>query len=197
MGSPARVVARTCSAESFESLCFWSGVAGASMRGIPRFAQFPGEFPVEFRGIPAGACHHLGGQQVHDDAVLIRGPHRAIPPQKRSTRAFFAAEPERPVQQSVDKPLEADRHFDEPPLKFRGNAINDAAADQRFPDAGASRPAWTMGEEIGDGRGQVMVGVHEAGRAGHDAMPVVVRVIAEGDVKAVLERDEIRHRIGG
>src|SRR4026207_1224796 len=49
--------------------------------GIPRFAQFPGEFPVEFRGIPARACHHLSGEQVHDDAVLVRGPHRAIPSQ--------------------------------------------------------------------------------------------------------------------
>ncbi len=50
-----------------------------------------------------------------------------------------------------------------------------------------------MGEQVFDGHGQVMVGVHQAAGAGDDAVAVVVGVAGEGHVEAVLVLDQPGH----
>ena len=53
-----------------------------------------------------------------------------------------------------------------------------------------------MGKEIENRRREVMIGIHQARAARHDAVPVGVGVVAEGDVEAVLEPDQLRHGVG-
>ena len=51
-------------------------------------------------------------------------------------------------------------------------------------------------QQVADRHGQVVIGIHQPGGARHDAMPVRVRVVGEGDAVLVLEADQPRHRIG-
>jgi hypothetical protein len=43
-----------------------------------------------------------------------------------------------------------------------------------------------MGDEIGDRGGEEMIGIHQPGTASDDAVPIAVRVVSKGDVKAIL-----------
>ena len=54
-------------------------------------------------------------------------------------------------------------------------------------------------EQVADGHGQVVVGVHQPRGARHDAVPVRVGVVGEGDAEPILQPDEPRHgiRAGG
>ena len=53
-----------------------------------------------------------------------------------------------------------------------------------------------MGQQVADRDGQVMVGVHQAQRFRDDPVAVGVGIVAKGEVEAVLELDQARHRIG-
>ena len=53
-----------------------------------------------------------------------------------------------------------------------------------------------MLEDIPDGNRQVVVGVHQPNAGGNDAVAVKINVVAEGDVKFIFQRHEIRHRVG-
>ena len=48
---------------------------------------------------------------------------------------------------------------------------------------------------MGNGRSQIVIGIHETGRARDDTMTVVVRIIAERHIKSIFERDQIRHGV--
>ena len=65
--------------------------------------MFAGSWPVTGRD--------LGRQQIHDDAVLVRRPDRAIVAQEGCAGAFFTAKAVRAVNKAIDKPFEANRHF--------------------------------------------------------------------------------------
>ena len=78
---------------------------------------------------------------------------------------------------------------------LRRHAVDDAAAHHGLADGRIRAPVRTMGEEIEDRRRQDMIGIHQARAARHDAVPVGVGVVAEGDVEAVLETDQGRHRV--
>ena len=54
-----------------------------------------------------------------------------------------------------------------------------------------------MGKEIGNRRREVMVGIHQARAARHDAVPVGVGIVAEGDIESIFEPDQVRHGVGG
>src|SRR5690606_36127556 len=43
--------------------------------------------------------------------------------------------------------------------------------------------------------GEVVVGVHQPGAPGDDAVPVIVRVVAKGNVELVFQVDQARHRV--
>jgi hypothetical protein len=44
-----------------------------------------------------------------------------------------------------------------------------------------------MVEQIENGHGQVMVGIHQSHRTGNDAMPVCIRVVCEGDLELIFQ----------
>ena len=64
-----------------------------------------------------------------------------------------------------------------------------------LPTALPAAPIRAVGEQIGYGGGQVMVGIHQPVRPRHDAMPVGVGVVGEGDVEFVAHADQPRHGI--
>ena len=47
-----------------------------------------------------------------------------------------------------------------------------------------------------DGYSQVVIGVHQAGAWGDDAVAIVVGIVAEGDVEAIFQANETGHGIG-
>ena len=65
-----------------------------------------------------------------------------------------------------------------------------------LPTAALRRPVRAMREQVADGHGQVVVGVHQPGRGRDDAVPVRVGVVGEGDAVLILEADEPGHRVG-
>jgi hypothetical protein len=123
IGSPASVDAADRSGDSLPSFAFCSGVAGrrcacsTARRTRPRV-------PVVLAGVLAGDGGDLGGEQVHDQAVLVGRPHGAVAAQEARAGAFLAAEAERAVEQPGGEPLEADRHFAQPPAEAGDHAVD-------------------------------------------------------------------------
>ena len=115
---------------------------------------------------------------------------------ERRSRALFAAEAKRTVEQAIDEPLEADRHLVELPAKLRGDAIDHLAAHHRLADRRFLAPLRPVLKEVEDGDGKVVVGRQQPCALGDDPVPVVVGVAGEGDVEAVLHPDQSLHRIG-
>ena len=66
-----------------------------------------------FTRIAAGASGDLCGEQVGNNSVFVGRPHGAVAPQKRRSRALLAAEADAAIDEPLDKPLEAHRHFDQ------------------------------------------------------------------------------------
>lgn len=118
-------------------------------------------------------------QQAHDDPVFIGRPRRTVETQERSARALFPAETKAAVEQTVNKPFEANRHFYQLASQIIHHAVNHRGRDQRFTDSHVFAPQRTMLEQIVNGDRQIMVRVHQPCRR-HDAMTVVVRVVGEG-----------------
>ena len=115
---------------------------------------------------------------------------------KRRSGALLAGEAERAVDQAIDEPFEPHGHFDELAAELRGDAVDDAAADDGLADGAAAAPVGTILVQIRNGGREVMIGIHQAVRAGDDAVPVGVGVVGEGDVEFVAHADQPRHRIG-
>ena len=59
--------------------------------------------------------------------------------------------------------------------------------------AGQLRP---VREQVADGHGQVVIGIHQPRGRRDDAVPVRVRIVGEGDAILILEADEAGHRVG-
>ena len=92
--------------------------------------------------------------------------------------------PSEPSNSPVDEPFETDRNFDQLAAQRSGDAIDDAAADQRLADAGLRAPARAVREQIPDRDGQVMIRIHQPGRRRDDAVPVGIGIVAEGDAES-------------
>jgi hypothetical protein len=142
-----------------------------------------------------GPRRNLRGKQTHNQTIFIRRPDRAVATQKCCSRAFLTTEADRAVDESFHEPLEAHRNFDKLPAKFLHHPIDHAAADQRLPHGRIRRPLRAIGEQITDGNGQVVVGIHQPRGGRDDPVPVRVRVIRESDLISVLERYQAGHRI--
>src|SRR6266404_8500814 len=127
---------------------------------VEEFTQFMGEVVVNLAGITTGPCGHLGGQQAEDQPVLVRRPDRPIEAQERCPGAFLAAEADRAVEQTIDEPFEADRHLDQFAAQAGADPIDDGAADDGLADGAILVPARAMVTKIGDGGGEVVVGIH-------------------------------------
>src|SRR3990172_5245594 len=162
---------------------------------VGRLPEPSDQIAVQFAGVPARPRRHFRREKVHDDAVLVRRPHRPVPPQKGGAGAFLPAEAQRSIVKPRNKPLEPHGHLDQAAAEAGGHAVDHAAAHHGLAHSRPFRPLRSMGKQVRHGRGEVMVRIHEAGAARNDAVPVVVGVVRERDVEAVLEGDELRHRV--
>ncbi len=111
IGSPASVASLTASGLSLDNRAFCSGVAGSVDARVIRRAEFLRQLLIMHAWIFAGDGSDLGGQQIHDGAVLVRRPHGAVAPQKAGAGTFLAAKAYRAVEQARRKPFEPHRHF--------------------------------------------------------------------------------------
>src|SRR6516165_2734126 len=110
---------------------------GRGRRIYPFIGQCPkflSELAVVLTGVATRACGYLGGEQVGNQPVFVRGPHGAVTPQETRPRTFLAAKTDRAIEESLDEPLESDRNLDEPPAQMCSHAIDHAAADDRLAD---------------------------------------------------------------
>ena len=158
-------------------------------------AEAGGELAVLGARVGAAAGGHLGGQQAADDAVLVGGPDGPVAAQERGPGALLAAEAERAVQQPVHEPLEPDRDLVQPPAQVGRHPVDHRAGDHRLADPDPLAPVAPAAEQVGDHRGQVVVGVEQPGAAGDDAVPVGVGVVGEGHVEAVAQVDQPGHGV--
>src|SRR5699024_9164093 len=66
--------------------------------------------------------------------------------------------------------------------------------DQRLAHLRGGGPAGTVREQVADGGGEVVVGVHQPAVGGDDAVTVRIRVVAGGDVVLVALLEQRGHR---
>ena len=165
----------------------------ATVDGI---AETGGEIAVMLARIASGAGQNLSGQQIHDDAIFVRRPHRAVHPQEGRARALLPAKAVRPTQQAIHEPLEAHRHLRQPPPESRGHPVDDGAGYQGLANGCVCGPVGPILEQKIDGHGQIMVGIHQSGAAGDDAVTVVVGIVAESHIKLIFEMDQTGHGVG-
>ena len=149
-----------------------------------------------FSGIAPRRGGDLGGEQPQDEAVLVRSPRGAAVAQERSAGAFLAAKAQRPIQEAIDEPFEAHGHLDQRALQARRHSIDHRAGDDRLAHAHILAPGRAVLEQVPDGHGQVVVGVHQARAARDDAVAIGVRIAAKGDVEAVFQAHQVDHGIG-
>ena len=145
--------------------------------------------------ILAGARQDLRREQVHDDSVLVGTPDRAVAAQEGRARALFAPEPERSVEQPVDEPLEADRHFPQLAAQLARHAVDQAAGHERLAHRRTRAPARSVAEQIFNGCCQVVIGVEQPLAGRHDAVAIGIGVVAEREVVLVFQGHERRHRV--
>ena len=119
----------------------------------------------------------------------------AVAAQEGGARALLAAEAQRPVEQAVDEPLEADGHLEHAPAEVGGDAVDDRAGDERLADGGVVRPVARAAEEVADAHREVVVGVQQPGARRDDPVAVGVGVVGEGDVELVGEIAQLGHRV--
>src|SRR5262249_54111863 len=100
---------------------------------VVRRSELSGQLAVVLAGILAGPRRDLGGEEVHDGPVFVRGPNCAIEAEKARAGAFFAAEATRSIQEALDEPLESDGNLDEPAAELPHYFVDDAATDHGLP----------------------------------------------------------------
>ena len=100
IGSPASSASCTASGESFceQGLLLRRG-RGVDAR-VERSAELGRQLLVMLARDPCRSGRDLGGQQVHDRAVLVGGPDRAVAAQEAGAGAFLAAEAAGAVEQT-------------------------------------------------------------------------------------------------
>ena len=144
----------------------------------------------------AGARGDLGGQQVHDRAVLVGGPDGAVAAQEAGPGALLAAEAERAVEQPGANHLKPTGTSASVRPRLRTTRSIMLLLTSVLPTAAPRRPVGPMGKQVADRDGQVMVRVHQARRLRHDAVPVRSRDRCRRRRRTVLELDQAGHRVG-
>src|SRR5262249_35581434 len=117
---------------------------------------------VDLAGITARLRRHLGGQQPQDYPILVRGPDRSVAAQEGGTGPLLAAESQRAVKKSVDEPFEADGYLIQLAAELCRHPIDDGAADRCLAHGSMLRPVSAVAEKIVDGRGEIVVWIHQA-----------------------------------
>src|SRR5450755_1880142 len=131
-------------------------------------------------GIFSGSGGDLCGKKIHDRSVFVGGPYGAVAAQEARTRALLSTETHGTIDQAGYKPLEAHWHFVQLTSELLHDAIDHAAAYQRFPDGGVGVPLRPILQQVMDRYRQEVVRVHQAGGWSHNAMTVGVGVVGEG-----------------
>src|SRR6185312_11214870 len=152
---------------------------------IDRLAEFTDQPAVQFTGVLSGPGCDLGRKKSGNDPVLICRPDAAVLSEKRGAGAFFTDKSQRPVDQSVDKPLKADRHFVQPPFQTGRHAIDDAAAYEGFTHCSLRTPTGAVAEQVVDANREIVIRRQQSRTGGNDAMPVVIGVAGDGDIEFV------------
>src|SRR5262249_56483343 len=93
------------------------------------------------------ARRDLGGEQIHDRAVLVGGPHGAVVTQEAGPGALLAAKTAGAIEQAGYEPFEANRHFGQTPSESLHDPIDDAAAHQRLAHRRVRRPLRPLAEQ--------------------------------------------------
>src|ERR1700722_10508272 len=114
-----------------------------------------------------GARGNFCGQQAKDQAVFVCAPNRAVTFQKTSPGAFLTAETAGPIEQAGRKPFESYRHLPQDALEAGNDTINQAAADECFANHRRKWPLRTVGEEIANRDGKIVVRIQKT-RRGRD-----------------------------
>src|SRR5688572_31169935 len=104
-------------------------------------------------------------------------------PQERRPSALFTGKTIGAIEQAIDEPLKANRDLDETPLEMSRNTIDYTAAHDGLSNRGITSPRLTVGEQVGDSHGQIMIGVQETGTRRDDAMPIVIGIVGKRHVK--------------
>ena len=79
---------------------------------------------------------------------------------------------------------------------MRGYTVDHRTGNKSLAHRGIDAPVGAILEEIPDGDGEIMVGVHQPNAARDNAVTVGVGVVAKGDVKAIFEFNQSCHCIG-
>ena len=198
IGSPASVVAPTSSGESAPSLAFSSRVGRGVDAGVRRVAVLAR--PVR-RSARSASCRSRRGSRWPAAPAAGR-------PCRWSTCAPSRRRNDAPADSSPPKPNDPSIRPGTNHLKPTGTSTSglpiEAATRSIIEDdtsvlpirAESGQPGPGPAEEVADRDREEVVGVHQPGVGGDDAVPVGVGVVAGGDVVVVLAPDQRRHRVG-
>src|SRR5688500_2124143 len=177
-----RAHALRCEPRQHALLLWRRGCVDALVRGG---SEALGEGGVELARVAPRHGGDLGGEEAEDEPILVGAPRAPVAAQERRARALFPAEAERAVDQTVDEPLEPDRHLDEPSAEHRRDAVDHAAAHDGLAHASLRRPARAPLEEVLDRDREIVIRVEQSGAAGDDAMAIVIGIAGPRDVELV------------
>ena len=123
---------------------------------------------------------------------------QTVPSRRRNEAPALSSppNPRLPSTQPVDEPLEADRDLEQAAAEVGGHPVDHRARDERLADRDVRAPVAAAAEQVADRDREEVVRVEEARARRDDPVAVGVGVVAEGDVEAVLQRDQAGHRVG-
>ena len=150
---------------------------------------------VMLRRILSSGRRDFRREEGENDTVFVRRPAVAIETEEGGSCAFFATESDSFRTQAGHEPLETDGNFADFAAEQFADAVDHGAADERLADLRICWPLRTRLEEILNGDGEIVVGIHEAGGRRHDAMAVEIGIVAESDIKLVLQADKACHGV--
>ncbi len=131
-------------------------------------------------------------QQAHDDPVFVGRPRRSVKTQERGARALFSAEAEAAVEQAVNKPFKAHRHFNQPAAEVVHHTVDHRGRDQRLAHRHILAPLRAMLEQVVNRHRQIVVRVHQPCRR-DDAVTVIIWIVSKSQVKLIAQRQQARH----
>src|SRR5262245_62267917 len=104
-------------------------------------------------------------------------------PQETCSGAFFAAETAGTLEQPGHEPLESHGNLGQFSTQTLDHLVDHTAAHQGFADYSIPGPLGPVHEEVTNGHGKVVIGVHQPRRWGDDSM--AVRVCVNGGCNVV------------
>src|SRR5215471_11352907 len=117
---------------------------------VVRITKLRCQFLIMLPRIFSGMGGNLGGKQIHDWTILVCRPYSPVSAEETCSRTLLAAEAERPVDQSGDKPFETHRHLRQLASELCNDTVDHAAAHQSLSHHDVLVPLRTMGQKILD-----------------------------------------------